>query len=101
VSKIAVVAKIPAAPGKRDELAAAMQVALDNVASEEGTLVYVLHADSKDADTLWMYELYTDQEALDAHGRAPWFKELGPRLAPLLGGRLEVHVMSLVGGKGL
>jgi quinol monooxygenase YgiN len=101
LSKVAVVAKIPAAPGKRDDLAAALQVALDNAMSEPGTLMYALHADSADADVLWMYELYSDQASLESHMGSEWFKELGPKLAPFLGGRPELHFCEPLGGKGL
>ena len=47
MKKVAVAAKVPAAPGKGAELAAALQFALDNVVSENGTLLYILHADAK------------------------------------------------------
>jgi len=101
MAQVAVVARIPAAPGKRDELAKALQMALDNAADEPGTTFYILHEDSKDADALWMYELYTDQAALDAHQASDGFKALGPAITPFLGGRPELTFMTPLGGKGL
>ncbi|MGI9051322.1 MAG: putative quinol monooxygenase [Ilumatobacteraceae bacterium] len=101
MSAVAVIAKVPAAPGKRSELAAALQVALDNVEQEAGTRYYILHEDSKDEDVLWMYELYEAQSDLEAHMGAPWFAELGPNMAPLLGGRPELTFLNPLGGKGL
>ena len=62
---VAVIAKVPAAPGKREALASALQLALDNVVTEPGTRYYLLHADRQDENLLWMYELYEDQAALD------------------------------------
>ncbi|MGD9702442.1 MAG: putative quinol monooxygenase [Acidimicrobiia bacterium] len=94
-------AKLAAAPGRRDELVAVLQLALDNVENEAGTTYYLLHADDNDADLLWMYELYEAKEDLQAHMGAPWFAELGPKLAPLLGGRPELNFMTPLGGKGL
>ena len=99
--KVAVIAKLAAAPGKRDDLAAALQVALDTAGSESGTTYYILHADAKDADALWFYELYTDQSALDAHMGTDAFKALGPVLAPFLAGRPELNFLTPLGGKGL
>jgi quinol monooxygenase YgiN len=101
MAQVAVVAKIPAAPGKRDELVKAMQVALDSAADEAGTTYYILHTDDKDADALWMYELYTDRDALSAHMGSDSFKALVPVISPFLGGAPELTVMTPVGGKGL
>jgi quinol monooxygenase YgiN len=101
VSAVACIAKLSSAPGKRAELAAALQVALDHVEQEPGTRYYLLHEDAKDADVLWMYELYEGQADFDAHRHASWMAELGPSLAPLLGGRPELTFLTPIGGKGL
>ena len=101
MSQIAVIARIPAVPGKRAKLVKALQQALDNVAGEPGTLQYILHEDVKDADAVWFYELYTDQAALDAHSTSDGMKALGPALAGLVAGRPELTIVKPVGGKGL
>jgi quinol monooxygenase YgiN len=101
MSQIAVVARIPAQSGKRAELEAALQLALDSVEQEPGTRLYTLHRDLADADVLWMYELYDAQADLDAHAGSEWFKELGPVIRPFLAGRPELTLMTPVGGKGL
>ena len=64
--KVAVLAKIPAQPGKRDELVKALEAAIDNANTEAGTLLYILHVDPKDDSAVYFYELYTDQDALTA-----------------------------------
>lgn len=101
MSQVAVIAKIPAAPGKRAELVAALQQALANAAGEAGTLHYILHEDAKDENALWFYELYTDQAALDAHMGSEGFKALGPAIGAFVGGRPELTFLKPVGGKGL
>lgn len=101
MSKIAVIARIPAVPGKRDELVAALQMALDNAAAEPGTITYILHEDVKDDDALWFYEMYDDQAAFDAHSGSDGFKALGAALAGLVGGRPELTILRPLGGKGL
>ena len=60
-NKVAVFARIPAQPGKRDELVKAMQAAIDNANTEEGTLTYILHTDDKEPDAVFFYEIYTDR----------------------------------------
>lgn len=99
--KVAVIAKITSLPGKRDELAKALDIAFDNVKTEAGTLYYILHADNADETVLWMYEMYTGQEALESHMGSQWFKEWGPSLAPFLGGRPELIFVTPLAGKGL
>lgn len=101
MSQVSVIAKIPAAPGKRPELIAALQAALDNAATEEGTLEYILHEDTNDADVVWFYERYTDGAALQAHSTSDAFKAIGASLASLVGGRPELTILKPVGGKGL
>ena len=99
-TQIAVLAKVPAAPGKRAELAAALRQALIAAESEVGTLAYLLHEDAGDADVLWMYEVYANQEALDVHQSSATYKALGPAITPFLGGRPELTFMAPIGGKG-
>jgi quinol monooxygenase YgiN len=101
MSKVAVIAKIRSAPGKRAELAKEFGTALSEVENEAGTLTYILHEDQKDEDLLWFYETYSDQDALKAHGSSEWMKALGPKLGPLMGGRPELTFLNPIGGKGL
>ena len=100
MSQVAMIAKIPAAPGKRAELAAVFQAMLEHVETEPGTLRYVLHEDAKDDNVLWFYELYTDQAALDAHAGSSAMKAIGPKLGGLLGGAPELIALRPLGGKG-
>ena len=100
-SKVAVFARIPAQPGKRDELVKAMQAAIDNANKEEGTLVYILHTDDKEPDAVFFYEIYSDQDALTAHGTSDFMKEFGKSMRDLAGGRPELQILKPVGGKGL
>jgi len=60
----------------------------------------ILHTDNGEEDVLWFYELCTDGDAMTAHSASDTFKALGPSLAPLLGGRPEMHLVTPVGGKG-
>ena len=101
MSQISVIAKIPAAPGKRDELAAALQTALDTAKGEAGTRYYLLHTDDQNADVLWMYEMYESQADLESHMGSEAFKALGPAIGPFLAGRPELIFTKPIGGKGL
>ena len=101
MSKVVAIVKMPAAPGKGKELAAAMDFALENVKAESGTRYYIIHAEAGNDDVLWMYEMYDSQADMDAHMSSEWFKQLGPKAGGLFGGAPEFHVMTPLGGKGL
>ncbi len=102
MSKVAVIAKLTAAPGKRDELAEVLRsVAIPGVADEEGTEIYAAVTDNGDDDTVWFFELYRDEASLDAHGKSDNMARLGAALGGLLAGRPELHVGVPVAAKGL
>lgn len=69
VSKVAVYVRMATKPGRRDDLVAAFQPFLENAETEQGTIGYSLHHDHADADALWFYTLFADEEALEAHRR--------------------------------
>lgn len=100
-SEIVVLAKITCLPGKRDEAVTALGPMLEHVEREEGTLRYVLLKDLSDTDVLWMYEVYRDQAAFDAHSSSETMKSLGHALGSVLAGRPELIITNPVGGKGL
>lgn len=101
MSTVALLAKLPAAEGKGAELAEAFKAAFEHVNKEAGTRMYVLHADATNADILWIYEIYENQDAMNSHMTADWFGPFGKSLAPFMGGRPEMFFLTPLGGKGL
>ncbi len=100
MSQIAVVAKMTANDGQRDALVGALQTALSTADGEPGTIYYILHEDPIAQQTLWTYEMYTDQAALDAHMSTDAYRALGPAIRPFLAGRPELTFLKPIGGKG-
>ncbi|MGH1505829.1 MAG: putative quinol monooxygenase [Acidimicrobiales bacterium] len=101
MSKVSIVAKLTAAEGKHEELEAALASLIEAANSEAGLEVYAVSADTKDPDTYWFFELYTDAAALEVHGKGDEMKAAMGALGGLLGGRPEVHVARPVAAKGL
>lgn len=101
MSKIAVIAKLTARSGRRDELVAALAPLSEAVEGEEGTQIYAVHLDAGDADVVWFYELYTDQDALAAHSGSEAMKAAGGALGELLAGAPEITLLSPVRAKGI
>jgi quinol monooxygenase YgiN len=101
MSKVGVIAKMQAQPGKRQEALDALQQLVDNAQGEAGTLIYAMHVDTADEATIWFYELYSDGDALAAHSGSDVMKQVGMGLREVMAGRPELHVLSPVAGKGL
>ncbi len=100
MSKISVIAKIVAKEGKRDELVAAFGDYFPQVGSEDGTLVYAISLDNADDVTVWVYELYSDGDALKGHSSSDAFKAFGAKLGGVLAGAPELHMCTPVHAKG-
>jgi autoinducer 2-degrading protein len=93
---LSVVAKVRAAKGKGDALAALLieqaAVVRDN---EPGCLIYRPHRSTKDPDLFVFYETYTDEAAFQAHVKAPHLAAFRARREQegLIEGAVEVEVL--------
>ena len=99
--KVAMIAKLTAAEGKRDEVAAVFESYFPALADEDGTEIYALHEDVADPNVIWFYELYRDDAALGVHGGSDAMKQLGGQLGGLLAGRPELTMLRPRIAKGL
>jgi autoinducer 2-degrading protein len=93
---LTVIAKIRAAKGKGDALAALL---IEQAAAvrqlEPGCLIYRPHRSTTDPDAFVFYEAYLDEAAFDAHRKAPHlaaFRERREREG-LTSGTVEVEVL--------
>ena len=81
---LTVIASMRAAPGKRDELRAALEKLIEPTSQEQGYVNYDLHQGIEDPDTFFFYENWESGEHLDAHLGAPHIAELVVRIPELL-----------------
>jgi quinol monooxygenase YgiN len=101
MAKVSVIAKIEAKDGKGDELVAAFEKLLADVANEPRTIHYILHRSTTDPNVLYMTEIYEDQAALDAHMGSDYFKSFGASLGDLVNGADLQFLTPVAVGKGL
>ena len=97
---VSVVARITAKEGRRDDVVAILSRMVTATESEPGTLAYSMHADNAEPETVWFFEVYTDEAALAAHGGSDTMKAVGAELRDLVASRPEVHVCTPLGAKG-
>ena len=68
MSKLAIVATIKTAPGKREEYLRHLKAHAErSLSTESGTLKFELLVPQKEADTIMLYEVYTNSDAFETH----------------------------------
>ena len=85
MGKVSSFVKLTAQAGRREELLAALRRMLPVVDGESGTEVYSFHLDRDDENTVWVFELYTDDAALATHSGSDGIMALLADLNPILG----------------
>jgi quinol monooxygenase YgiN len=101
MSNVSVIAKLTAQDGKRADLLAGLDIMMEHVETEPGTLTYIVMEDTGDENVVWFYEQYDSQASLDAHGGSDVMKALGGSIGPFMAGRPELSFCNPVRGKGL
>ena len=92
---IALLARLNVAEGKESEFETVMLALAEQVrANEPGNQLYTL---VKDDDGYAGMELYSDEEALAAHGSSDHFKAAGAEFAGLMAGRPDITRFEVVG----
>lgn len=76
MSEIAGVVHIRPAPGKTDEVLAALATCAEQTRQEEGCLRYDVHRDNADPDHLILLEQWRSQADLDAHMTTSYVADL-------------------------
>ena len=92
---IALLARLNVAEGKEKEFEEVMLgLAAEVRANEPGNQLYTL---VKDDEGYAVMELYTDDEALAAHGSSDHFKAAGAKFAGLMAGRPDIKRFEVIG----
>ncbi len=81
---LTVIAFMRAAPGKREELRAALEALVEPTSREKGYINYDLHQGVEDPDSFFFYENWESGEDLDAHLAAPHLRDFAARIPELL-----------------
>ena len=99
---MAVVLKARTRPGKRDALYRLWESRLrPRAADNAAQLAYAFCADVNDPDVFWIFELYSNPEAMGANAQAPWFAEYMRASVALLAGPPEVMTGKPMWTKGV
>lgn len=88
---LTVFATMKAAPGRRDEVRAALVAAVEPTLAEQGCVTYDLHQGLDDPDTFHFYENWESAEDLQAHAGSAHIAALGAAIGDLLVEGPTVH----------
>lgn len=95
---IGVIATLKIAAGKESEFETAANALAAKVnANEDGCILYELYKSKSDPNTYVFMEKYTDQAALDAHGKTDYFRAAQPALGACLAGAPDVQIYDAAG----
>ncbi len=86
-------AKLRVNEGKADEFISAAKAMIAAVKQNEAgrTLTYDLFRSTSDPSLFMFFEAYTDESAVQEHGRTPHMAEFGGKLRGVLAGRAEIE----------
>ena len=99
MAKISLIAKLPCAEGKNAEFEAALADMIAASNEEAGLEIYSAHR--ADDNNYFFFELYTDQTALEVHGKGDGMKQAMRAIGAFMAGKPEVYKMTPVVAKGL
>ena len=99
MSKHSLIAKPVCAEGRTTEFEAELAVLIEAANEEAGLEIYSVH---RDVDNVyWFFELYTDVDAVAAHGKGDAMKLAMAATGAFLAAPREIHRLTPVVAKGL
>jgi quinol monooxygenase YgiN len=99
MAEVHVFATVSAASGKEDELRDALIELVAASHMEPGVVQYILHEDPKKLGNFYVFEVYKDQAAVDAHMASAHLAAAFAKAGPLLGGPPSITPTVVVAGK--
>ncbi|MBC3541123.1 putative quinol monooxygenase [Rufibacter sediminis] len=102
MNKYALHGKLSATAGNGEKLASILLEASQLVSTAKGCHLYLISKDPKDAESVWVTEVWDSQEDHDCSLLVPGVRELISQAMPLLAGKPEKgQVLEVLGGAGI
>jgi quinol monooxygenase YgiN len=95
MSEVSLVARFVAKPGKEEELKSLLKTLIEPTQAEAGCKIYDLY-ESPENGRFFFWELWTSQEALDAHGQTPHIQSLRSKVSDLIAEPAELSILKAV-----
>ncbi len=95
------IAKFVCLPGRRAEAVEIIRPMFQQVQTEPGAILYLMHLCRRDPNVIWFYERYADDAAFDVHSSSAAHDRVLESLLKVLDPSWKVYWVDLVFGKGL
>ena len=82
--RMGLLVRLQAQPGQRAALLDVINRYTDGLSAEPGTEVFIVHLDPDDVDIVWLYEIFRDEDAQNAHRATDGFAALMTEMPELL-----------------
>ncbi len=93
--------KLTACEGKRDELAEILLQASKSMEELDDCELYVVSLGNESSDSIYVYEVWVDENAHQASLSQEVFQSLIQKAKPFIAGMDRVSTLSPLGGKGI
>ncbi len=101
MSKVALFIKHKSLPGKRDQVRSVWERHMQpRIARNKAHEAYFYCYDDNDADSIWVYQQYSDRESSQAFLETPGYADYLKEVEPLLVGTPEIAAATPVWVKG-
>jgi quinol monooxygenase YgiN len=101
LAKVSRIVKIVARSGKRPELLQLLERRIEQAQAEVGTEIYIFHEEVADEVTIWAWEMFTSNEALELHRSSSDVVLIRPEIEALTVAPPEIVTLRPYGGKGI
>lgn len=101
MSKVSLIAKLPLKADKKADFLEKFDAMIAAVNDEPGTEIYILNFEQADENIAWIYELYTDADAMGVHSSSAAMADLIGAMGDILDGAPEMIMTTPHVGKGL
>ena len=81
----ALLVRLTCEAGRRPAMLDVLNTYVDGLAEEPGTEILVISVDPDDESIVWMYEMFKDEDAENAHRASPVFAVMMQQMPELLG----------------
>lgn len=98
---VGVLIRFHARQGEGDRLTDHLVEAAGLAGEEPGTTHWIVHRVPDEPDSVWVYEIYADAAAREAHESSAAYHAARDHTRSLLAGPPDVFPVSPIGGKGL
>lgn len=82
--RIVLYAEFRAVPSQADHVHALIHGLAESVRAEPGNIEFSVFVEKEDPHSYFVFEIYRDQAAFDAHLASPWTAAFNDRIAPLI-----------------